>query len=424
MFEFIFNGTGNSSSLPSIKCLTDANSTCQNCLGTLKPEGKKNIRRNTSAILRKSKGVAKAPSSSVQQDVVERSDTTEERDVVVVIDVGKTFISAALEWFPKYGLRRIDAVLLTHAHADATNGLDDLRTWTQNGAIQEYIDIYCSEATFREIQKAFPYLTSRGFATGGGDVPEFRWHMITTGESFAIGEDDEFWITPVAVDHGKQFPVTTQPPPMPLNNLPQQSVAQHDLLSRVGTPSGFHDVPLSGSATPNTLAQPRESIPLKCFAFIVNNALLYMSDVSNIPDEEWKLILNPPPKASGGGVIEKQATNSSPMARYAAAIVDVLRPLPYISHFGIDQAVQAVRRISAHRNYMTGITHPLSHDQWVSIGEHLESGSESDKPELKEVLDLISEGPPVWFRPAFDGLRLMIPEAGEPITGLVDGYGQ
>lgn len=64
----------------------------------------------------------------------------------IVIDVGKNFQAAAVEWFPKYGLRRIDAVLITHAHADgafslvpnrlymlmrgylsAMNGLDDLR---------------------------------------------------------------------------------------------------------------------------------------------------------------------------------------------------------------------------------------------------------------------------------------------------------
>ena len=36
----------------------------------------------------------------------------------IVIDVGKSFLPAATEWFPKYGLRRIDAVLITHAHAD------------------------------------------------------------------------------------------------------------------------------------------------------------------------------------------------------------------------------------------------------------------------------------------------------------------
>lgn len=38
----------------------------------------------------------------------------------IVIDVGKDFRGAALEWFPKYGMRRIDAILLTHDHADGT----------------------------------------------------------------------------------------------------------------------------------------------------------------------------------------------------------------------------------------------------------------------------------------------------------------
>ncbi len=39
-----------------------------------------------------------------------------------MIDVGKSFLPAATEWFPKYGLRHIDAVLITHAHADGTFG--------------------------------------------------------------------------------------------------------------------------------------------------------------------------------------------------------------------------------------------------------------------------------------------------------------
>lgn len=36
----------------------------------------------------------------------------------IVIDAGKNFQASALEWFPKYGLRRIDALLITHPHAD------------------------------------------------------------------------------------------------------------------------------------------------------------------------------------------------------------------------------------------------------------------------------------------------------------------
>ena len=45
-------------------------------------------------------------------------DESEFPNRTLVVDVGKTFMAAALEWFPKYGLRKIDAVLITHAHAD------------------------------------------------------------------------------------------------------------------------------------------------------------------------------------------------------------------------------------------------------------------------------------------------------------------
>lgn len=42
----------------------------------------------------------------------------------VVIDAGKTFQAAAVEWFPKFGLRRIDALLITHAHADGKHSAE------------------------------------------------------------------------------------------------------------------------------------------------------------------------------------------------------------------------------------------------------------------------------------------------------------
>ena len=42
--------------------------------------------------------------------------------------------------------------------------------WTLNENIQAHIDIYTSHSTFIEVQRAFPYLVSREFASGGGDV--------------------------------------------------------------------------------------------------------------------------------------------------------------------------------------------------------------------------------------------------------------
>lgn len=52
--ELIFLGTGVSSSVPYLDCLTapPTRKPCRTCLSTLTPEGKKNIRRNTSAVVR------------------------------------------------------------------------------------------------------------------------------------------------------------------------------------------------------------------------------------------------------------------------------------------------------------------------------------------------------------------------------------
>lgn len=56
--ELIFLGTGTSGSVPTLDCLTapPSKQPCRTCLSTLTPEGKKNIRRNTSAVVRVTAG--------------------------------------------------------------------------------------------------------------------------------------------------------------------------------------------------------------------------------------------------------------------------------------------------------------------------------------------------------------------------------
>lgn len=92
MLELILLGTGTSSCLPLIGCLT-SNLGCYSCKSTTSNQLSKNVRRNTSAILR-----------------IDDKQT-------ILIDCGKSFYNSALSFWSKNQLRQIDAVLLTHPHS-------------------------------------------------------------------------------------------------------------------------------------------------------------------------------------------------------------------------------------------------------------------------------------------------------------------
>jgi phosphoribosyl 1,2-cyclic phosphodiesterase len=118
----------------------------------------------------------------------------------ILIDAGKTTYTAALDWFVKYRLRRIDALILTHGHADAVFGMDDLRQWTIGAKIQKSVDIYLNDETLGVVSGAYPYMVDKTRATGGGDVPSLRFHVIGT-EPFTLFE--ELVVTPLPVEHGQ-----------------------------------------------------------------------------------------------------------------------------------------------------------------------------------------------------------------------------
>ncbi|CAG8614925.1 1991_t:CDS:2, partial [Paraglomus occultum] len=110
---------------------------------------------------------------------------------------------SALKWWPHYKLRRIDALILTHPHADAINGLDDLRAWTLNKMIQDNIPIYLTRNTMEAIKTTFPYIVDNRQATGsvngGGDLPAFTYNIIDVSTPFTI-EGLEF--IPLEAHHG------------------------------------------------------------------------------------------------------------------------------------------------------------------------------------------------------------------------------
>lgn len=160
--QLILLGTGSSAAVPDIACVTSQSGGCECCRKALTPEGRHNVRGNTGAILR-----------------IKQGDGSEK---TILIDCGKTFREQALKWFPKHGLRKIDACFLTHHHADAIDGLDDLRAWTYQSAIESTIPIYCSSATYKQIERGFEYLVDKEAASGSGAVPSFHWEIIEESE--------------------------------------------------------------------------------------------------------------------------------------------------------------------------------------------------------------------------------------------------
>jgi phosphoribosyl 1,2-cyclic phosphodiesterase len=108
---------------------------------------------------------------------------------------------------------------LTHDHADACFGLDDLRLFlgvlhskdrslTLRGRIapvQDHIPVYTSPETYTSISNMFPYMVDAKKATGGGDIPSFVWHAFDTSESFDVHACGGIEVTPLPVEHGTYF---------------------------------------------------------------------------------------------------------------------------------------------------------------------------------------------------------------------------
>uniref|UniRef100_A0A0A9E348 Metallo-beta-lactamase domain-containing protein n=1 Tax=Arundo donax TaxID=35708 RepID=A0A0A9E348_ARUDO len=152
--ELIFLGTGTSEGIPRVSCLTHPTETCPVCTKAAEP-GNQNRRRNTCILLRHA-----TPSGTTN----------------ILVDAGKFFYHSALQWFPKFGLRTIDAVIITHSHADAIGGLDCLRDWTNN--VQPSIPIYVAERDYEVMKMTHYYLIDTSVVLPGAAVSALQFNII------------------------------------------------------------------------------------------------------------------------------------------------------------------------------------------------------------------------------------------------------
>jgi phosphoribosyl 1,2-cyclic phosphate phosphodiesterase len=155
--KLTFLGTGTSTGVPSIGC------ECETCTST-DPRDK---RLRVSIVI-------------------------EHEGQTVLVDTSSDFRQQAL----RFGLKRLDCVLVTHCHADHIFGLDDIRPLNfRYGAL----GVYANERAWGDIRRIFKYIFEPSHF--GGGLPQVWAHTVVPGAPFCVGGD--LLITPLEVIHGR-----------------------------------------------------------------------------------------------------------------------------------------------------------------------------------------------------------------------------
>jgi phosphoribosyl 1,2-cyclic phosphate phosphodiesterase len=155
--KLTFLGTGTSTGVPSIAC------DCETCVS----DDSRDKRLRVSVLI-------------------------EHAGQTVIIDTSTDFRQQAL----RTGIKHLDAVLVTHCHADHIFGLDDIRPLNfRYGAL----GLYANERAWVDIRRIFKYVFEPSHF--GGGLPQIVPHTVVAGSPFCLAPD--FEVTPLEVIHGR-----------------------------------------------------------------------------------------------------------------------------------------------------------------------------------------------------------------------------
>ncbi len=108
----------------------------------------------------------------------------------IIIDTPPDFRDQVLT----FGVKRVDAVFLTHPHADHIYGFDDVRRFST--LQREHIPVYGSPGTIKQMRKKYDYVDRASY--GFESVPR----VVFTDMSEPVELDEDCCITPLPVSHG------------------------------------------------------------------------------------------------------------------------------------------------------------------------------------------------------------------------------
>ena len=167
-------GTGTSYGVPMIGC------DCEVCRST----DPRDRRMRTSAVIdlpEPAEADGRSASSAIAATVRR-----------VLIDTSSDLRAQALA----FGIRRLDAILFTHSHADHVLGLDEVRRF--NKLQREAIPCYSDARTKADLRRTFGYIFDEATPKGGG-IPKIVLNEI--GGPFSLGSVE---IVPVPLMHGSR----------------------------------------------------------------------------------------------------------------------------------------------------------------------------------------------------------------------------
>ena len=110
----------------------------------------------------------------------------------VLVDTSSDFRQQAL----RQRLKWLDAVLITHCHADHIFGLDDIRPLNfHHGPL----GVYANERAWVDIRRIFKYVFEPTYY--GGGLPQIVAHTVIAGAPFSFSP--RLLVTPLEVIHGR-----------------------------------------------------------------------------------------------------------------------------------------------------------------------------------------------------------------------------
>lgn len=120
--------------------------------------------------------------------------TLERGDRVLLVDTPPELRLQLL----REGIDRVDAVFVTHLHADHLHGLDDLRIFTMRNG--RPLPLHVAEEHEEELRGRFPYIFDDAIRPAPGTtLPDFTVHPFRPGRAV---EAAGFSLTPLAFPHG------------------------------------------------------------------------------------------------------------------------------------------------------------------------------------------------------------------------------